>query len=175
LKSRYVEFPRGVKQRVRRDSGFLTAKREIYYQGVGISCNEYEVSLYLFNGGELETPDRQELQLPPSSRVLWRLAQTLMDVSDEIEIEQERGALPKQTEANPRKRLVYLDERGGDKEWYYLAKNTETDDIFVLHEWSRRIEGNKFDNGSEELDLGAILRNDDELQERIRYLIGSII
>jgi hypothetical protein len=61
----------------------------------------------------------------------------------------------------------------GDEDWYYLARDTETDRVFVYHEWSHR-RGASHEGGNEDIELDAFLQHPGFAQDQLRALIGSL-
>jgi hypothetical protein len=42
------------------------------------------------------------------------------------------------------KRLFFCHEGGMGGDWYFLARDTETGQVFILHEWTHRV-GDNYD------------------------------
>lgn len=68
-------------------------------------------------------------------------------------------------------------ERGlGDEDWHYLARDTDTGDVFVVHEWCHR-GSEESRNGSERIKIGVFLtdRVQGTKQSKLLALIGSLV
>ncbi len=67
-----------------------------------------------------------------------------------------------------------------DEDWWFLAKDTDTGDVFVIHEWAhtdvRKPTGNS-DVGSTHIELSVFLaeQRQNAAQQELRNLIGSLI
>lgn len=73
------------------------------------------------------------------------------------------------------KRQFHQHERGlGDEDWYYLARDTETGQVFVYQEWSHRV-GDQYEPGNAHIELDAFLRGTGTAQAKLRDLIGSLV
>lgn len=72
-------------------------------------------------------------------------------------------------------RNFHVQESGtGHKSYYSLARELETGDIFILHEWSHR-DGIEFDSGENKIPLHAFLCGHGASQASLRDLIGTLL
>ncbi len=72
-------------------------------------------------------------------------------------------------------RQFHSRERGvGHENSYSLARDTETKEIFILHEWSRG-QDNDYESGENKIPLHAFLCGHGTSQARLRNLIGTLI
>jgi hypothetical protein len=73
------------------------------------------------------------------------------------------------------KRQFFKHEKGlGDEDFYYLARNSDTGQVFVLHEWSHR-KGQGYEPGSAHIELDAFLVKRGTAQDRLHELIGTLV
>ena len=73
------------------------------------------------------------------------------------------------------KRLFHGPEQGsGEESRYYLARDTESGQVFVLHELSLRQAGMVRRN-SEHIELSAFLLRKDAACERLLELFGTLV
>lgn len=70
-------------------------------------------------------------------------------------------------------RQFHYHEDGSHYEtWYYLARDTETGKVFVLHEWS----GKKGDQGERSLSIEEFLSSQNSsATDKLRRLIGTLV
>jgi hypothetical protein len=61
----------------------------------------------------------------------------------------------------------------GDEDWFYLARDTDTDRVFVYHEWSHR-KGQTHEGGNEDIELATFLQRSETHQDRLLQLIGTL-
>ncbi|MBX9697934.1 MAG: hypothetical protein K2X74_00800 [Acetobacteraceae bacterium] len=68
-------------------------------------------------------------------------------------------------------KCFFRHEKGNhDETWFYLARDTETGEVFVIHEWAARA-----NVGSERVALTAFLaRNESTAKSNLLRLIGSL-
>ena len=71
------------------------------------------------------------------------------------------------------KRLFFRHEGGMGEDWYFLARDTETGQVFILHEWTHRV-GDNYDPGSAEYELETFLSRKGTAQDKLRELIGTL-
>jgi hypothetical protein len=71
------------------------------------------------------------------------------------------------------KRLFFRHDGGMGGDWYFLARDTETRQVFILHEWSHRV-GDNYDPGSAEYELETFLSRKGTAQDKLRELIGTL-
>jgi hypothetical protein len=61
-----------------------------------------------------------------------------------------------------------------DEDRYFLARDTETGRVFIVHKWSHR-RGQTTASGTTEVELGASLAMGGMAQDRSRTLIGTLV
>jgi hypothetical protein len=62
----------------------------------------------------------------------------------------------------------------GDDIQYFIALNTESRHVFVVHEWSCTVNG-RFESGSADIELETFLAERGPAQDKLRELIGTIV
>jgi hypothetical protein len=69
-------------------------------------------------------------------------------------------------------RQFFAHEKGNhDETWYRLARDTETGEVFILHEWAARS-----DAGSERIELSDFLsRNTSSAKTKLLTMIGTLV
>ncbi|MER8950716.1 hypothetical protein [Mesorhizobium sp. M0959] len=74
------------------------------------------------------------------------------------------------------RRLIYKHEKGmGDEDWYYLARNTETGRVYIVHEWSHHAGKLKFESGDAEMEIVEYLQGGGTRQDRLLQMIGTLV
>lgn len=70
------------------------------------------------------------------------------------------------------KRQFFYHEKGNhDERWCYLARDTETRNVYVIVEWAARA-----DQGEQNVDLAEFLRTDNSTaRSNLLTLIGSLV
>ena len=63
--------------------------------------------------------------------------------------------------------------KGGDIR-YFLARNTESRHVFVVHEWSNTV-SSTIKSGSSDIELEVFLAERGPAQDKLRELIGRIV
>ena len=72
-------------------------------------------------------------------------------------------------------RQFHSRERGvGNENFYSLARDTETKDVFILHEWSRGKDSDH-ESGENKIPLHAFLCGHGTSQVSLRDLIGTLL
>jgi len=72
-------------------------------------------------------------------------------------------------------KLFYRHERNmGDEDAYYLARETDTGSVFILHKWSKR-QGERFESSSSHIELAVFLNHQGTAQDNLRGLIGQLV
>jgi hypothetical protein len=73
------------------------------------------------------------------------------------------------------KREFHRRERDmGNEDRYYLCRDSDSGQVFVLHEWSR--EGNHgHEPGSERIEIDVFLVRRGIVENRLRELIGTLV
>ena len=71
------------------------------------------------------------------------------------------------------KRLFFRHEGGMGGDWYFLARDTETGQVFILHERSHRV-GDNYNPGSAEYELETFLSQKGTAQDKLRELIETL-
>lgn len=62
----------------------------------------------------------------------------------------------------------------GDEDWYALARDTETDAVFIQHGWSHRVKRG-FEHGSVSEELADFLKRQGSAQNQLLALIGTLV
>ncbi len=74
------------------------------------------------------------------------------------------------------KKLIHKREKGiGDEDWYYLARNTETGRVFIVHEWSHNAGNLTFEAGEAEMEISAYLEGGGTRQDKLLAMIGTLV
>jgi hypothetical protein len=69
------------------------------------------------------------------------------------------------------KRFFYHEKGNHDETWYYLARDTETGDVYVEHEWAAR-----GDVGSKRVEVAAFLSGPSmTARGNLLKLIGTLV
>ena len=59
-------------------------------------------------------------------------------------------------------------ERGtGDEDWYHLCRDTETEGVFVHHEWSHR-QRDEYEADNQHVELAVFLRHQGTAEDKLR-------
>jgi len=68
-----------------------------------------------------------------------------------------------------------LEKGMGNEDWYYLARDAETGNVFVRHEWSHR-SGGGYESGEKDVPLADFLsEGGGDRQRQLLELIGTLV
>ena len=75
-----------------------------------------------------------------------------------------------------KRRFHNHERRMGDEDFHFLARDTDTGRVFVIHEWSHRV-GDKFGgDGQKEIEVGEFLSgNGSTAKSNLLKLIGTLV